>query len=117
MSKKKRRNVLFVTRGVATGSETIHISFTKEAAAALIPDDTLFIRKAAATLENIHTCFEKEVAATTLKKINTFSENSELLGASTKILDHGGANLDGSKLLLMAVGIIKTQFLYFISKY
>jgi hypothetical protein len=81
----------------------IHTLFTKEAAAASISNDTLFIRKVAATLENIHTCFEKEAAtasipndipsmrgaAATLKKINTFFENSELLGASTKILDHG----------------------------
>jgi hypothetical protein len=64
---------------------------------------TLFMRKAAATLENIHTCFEKEAAtasipndipsmrgaATTLKKINTFFENSEPLGASIKILPMG----------------------------
>jgi hypothetical protein len=71
------------------------------------------MRKTAATLENIHTCFEKEAAtasipndilsmrgaAATLKKINTFFENSELLGASTKILPMGGgrANPDGSK--------------------
>jgi hypothetical protein len=89
------------------------------------------MRKVAATLENIHTCFEKEAAAAsipndipsmrgaaaTLKKIDTFFENSELLGASTKILPMGGANPDGSKLLLMAVGITKTQFLYFLSKY
>jgi hypothetical protein len=82
----------------------IHTFFTKEAAAASISNDTLFMRKAATTLENIHTCFEKEAAAasipndipsmrgvaTTLKKINTFFENSELLGASTKILPMGG---------------------------
>jgi hypothetical protein len=57
-------------------------------------------------------------AATTLKKINTFFENSELLGASTKILPMGRRQiLMGQKLLLMAVGITKTQFLYFLSKY
>jgi hypothetical protein len=36
-------------------------------AAASIPNDILFMRKAAATLENIHTCFEKEVAAASTK--------------------------------------------------
>jgi hypothetical protein len=58
-------------------------------------------------------------AAATLKKINMFFENSELLGASTKILPMrgGGQILMGQKLMLMAVGITKTQFLFFLSKY
>jgi hypothetical protein len=45
----------------------IHTFFTKEAAAASILNDTLFMREAATTLENIHTCFEKEVAAASTK--------------------------------------------------
>jgi hypothetical protein len=47
-------------RGVATGLETIHISFTKEAAAASIPNDILFMKGAAATLE-IHALRKKQL--------------------------------------------------------
>jgi hypothetical protein len=45
----------------------IHTFFTKETAAALIPDDFLFMKKVAATLKNIYTCFEREVAAASTK--------------------------------------------------
>jgi hypothetical protein len=54
-------------RGVAAGSETIHINFTKEAAAASIPNDIVFMKEVATTLENIPTCFEKGVAAASTK--------------------------------------------------
>jgi hypothetical protein len=47
-------------RGVAAGLETIHISFTKEPAAASIQNNILFIKKAAATLEKyIHALRKK----------------------------------------------------------
>jgi hypothetical protein len=55
----------------------IRKNFTKEAAAASIPNDIPSMRG----------------ATTTLKKINTFFENSELLGASTKILPMGGGQI------------------------
>jgi hypothetical protein len=45
----------------------IHTFFTKEAAAASILNDTLFMREVAAKLENIHTCFEKEAATASTK--------------------------------------------------
>jgi hypothetical protein len=35
-------------RGAATGSETIHMNFTKEAAAASIPNDIVFMKEVAA---------------------------------------------------------------------
>jgi hypothetical protein len=66
-------------RGAAAGLETIHISFTKEVAAASIPNDILFMKEVATTLEKYIHALRKKWLLPQQKYTFPFSEMQPLV--------------------------------------